>query len=143
MLAPSTLGPLQTFRADLYACFHRRRDALFELTYAAFTAGLLPSLTHLGLETPHRRGWGSLYAALAKGRIDVAALRSLLRFARRLVSDCRLPWERPLSADRLAPGRVRQTLSTLLSSLGSPADPPKPCGHWPGRRKDSSMYVGE
>jgi hypothetical protein len=78
MLAPSTLEPLQTFRANLYACFERRRDALFELTDAALTAGLVPSLAHLSLEIPHRRGWGSLYAALAEGRIDAPALRGLL-----------------------------------------------------------------
>ncbi len=75
MLGPSSLDCLRTFRTDLYACFERRRDALFELTDAAMTAGLIPALVHLSLETPHRRGWGSLYAALVEGRIDAAALR--------------------------------------------------------------------
>jgi hypothetical protein len=74
----STVCCLRTFRTDLSACFARRRDALFELTDAAWTAGLVPSLVHLSLEMPHRRGWGSLSAALAAGRIDAPALRALV-----------------------------------------------------------------
>ena len=37
---------------------------------------LLPA--HLSLQAPHRRGWGSLYAPLDRGRIDDEALRNLL-----------------------------------------------------------------
>src|SRR5215207_7451639 len=33
---------------------------------------------HLSLQPPHRRGWGSLYAALSHGRIGEEALRRLL-----------------------------------------------------------------
>ena len=33
---------------------------------------------HLSLAPVHRRGWGSLYAALSKGTIDTEALRELL-----------------------------------------------------------------
>ena len=70
---------LQTFRRSLYECFHRRKDALFELTDAILTAdGAAPSPVHLSLEASHRRGWGSLYAALWHGRIDADALRRLL-----------------------------------------------------------------
>jgi hypothetical protein len=70
---------LQTFRRSLYECFHRRKDALFELTDAIMSAdGAAPSPAHLSLEASHRRGWGSLYAALWRGRIDYEALRKLL-----------------------------------------------------------------
>jgi hypothetical protein len=69
---------LQAFRTGLYGCFDRRTDALFELTDALLTAGRVPSVVHLCLTTVHRRGWGSLYAALSKGRIDTEALRELL-----------------------------------------------------------------
>ena len=70
---------LQTFRRSLYECFHRRKDALFELTDAILSAdGAAPSPAHLSLEASHRRGWGSLYAALWRGRIDYEALRKLL-----------------------------------------------------------------
>src|SRR5579859_3052522 len=69
---------LQTFRHALYDCFERRADALMELSDALLTAGPVLSPAHLSLEAVHRRGWGSLYAALAKGRVDDAALRALL-----------------------------------------------------------------
>lgn len=69
---------LRAFREMLYACMSRRRDALFELTEAILTAGTSPSSVHLSLQPVHRRGWGSLYAALSKGGIDVEALRDLL-----------------------------------------------------------------
>jgi hypothetical protein len=70
---------LRAFRRSLYECFHRRRDALFELTDAILSAdGAAPSPAHLSLQAAHRRGWGSLYAALARGRIDETALRKLL-----------------------------------------------------------------
>ena len=59
---PSSLTDLFRFRADLYASFGRRQDALFELTDAALTSGLAPSLADLSRECSHRRGWGSLYA---------------------------------------------------------------------------------
>jgi hypothetical protein len=69
----------QTFRRSFYECFHRRRDALFELADAILTAdGAAPSPAHLSLQASHRRGWGSLYAALDRGRIDAESLRRLL-----------------------------------------------------------------
>src|SRR5215204_2789014 len=70
---------LHNFRHSLYECLHRRGDALFELTDAILSAdGAAPSPVHLSLQTSHRRGWGSLYAALDRGRIDDEALRKLL-----------------------------------------------------------------
>ena len=66
------------FREELYACYARRADALFELTDAIPTAGSVPSPPHLSLAGAHRRGWGSLYAALSKGSIDGERLRGLL-----------------------------------------------------------------
>ena len=78
MFQPAGLAGLREFRAAVYGCFERRRDALLDLLDAAVTAGLAPSLAHLSLEAPHRRGWGSLYAALAEGRIAVPELRALV-----------------------------------------------------------------
>ena len=70
---------LRAFRRSFYECLHRRSDALFELADAILAAdGAAPSPAHLSLQAPHRRGWGSLYAALDRGRIDVESLRSLL-----------------------------------------------------------------
>jgi hypothetical protein len=73
------LASLRTFRTDLHGCFPRRADALFELVDALLAAESVGSLPHLSLQAPHRRGWGSLYDALAAGRIEGAALRAVLR----------------------------------------------------------------
>src|SRR5438045_4880660 len=78
MNASSSLTALRDFRSALYACFERRADALFELTDALLTADPVPAPVHLSLAPAHRRGWGSLYAALAHGTINTTALRALL-----------------------------------------------------------------
>lgn len=69
---------LGAFRKRLHASFGRRADALFELADAILTAGTVPSPPHLSLAPVHRRGWGSLYAALSRGEIDQDAMRDLL-----------------------------------------------------------------
>jgi DDE superfamily endonuclease len=74
----AVLARLWAFRAELYACLARRADALLELGDALLCAPAIPSVAHLSLESAHRRGWGSAYAALASGRIDAEALRDLL-----------------------------------------------------------------
>jgi DDE superfamily endonuclease len=74
----SPLAWLGGFRTELHACCTRRGDALFELGDALLCAQAFPSLPHLSLEPVCRRGWGSVYAALACGRIDVERLRDLL-----------------------------------------------------------------
>src|SRR3712207_5496715 len=70
---------LRAFRRSFYECLHRRSDALFELADAILAAdGAAPSPAHLSLQSSHRRGWGSLYTALDRGRIDDETLRKLL-----------------------------------------------------------------
>jgi hypothetical protein len=72
------LARLGGFRSELHACCTRRADALFELDDALLCAPAVPWLPHLSLEPVHQRGWGSVYAALARGRIDTEQLRDLL-----------------------------------------------------------------
>jgi len=74
----SALDILRAFRADAYACFRYRADALCELMDALLTTGPTPSPAHLSLAPVHRRGWGSLSAALTHGRMTRRALRDLL-----------------------------------------------------------------
>jgi DDE superfamily endonuclease len=74
----NSMEPLRMFRERFYAGLGRRADALFELCDAILTAGRVPSPPHLSLVLVHRRGWGSLYAVLSKGRIASEALRDLL-----------------------------------------------------------------
>lgn len=57
-----------------------------------------------------------------------------LWLARPMVADQRLPWERPLPAARLTPGRVRRAFAGLLLELGTPARAPQRRGKAPGRR---------
>src|SRR3712207_2448806 len=73
-----TFGTLRFFRDSFYRCLDRRADALFELPDAILTAGSVPSPPHLSLAAVHRRGWGSLYAALSMGRMDEGRVRDLL-----------------------------------------------------------------
>jgi len=72
------LESLRTFRIGLHGCFARRADALFELGDALLAVDPADSLPHLSLQAAHRRGWGSLYDAVAAGRIDGEALRATL-----------------------------------------------------------------
>src|SRR5437867_4051154 len=69
-------GELSRFRDEFYQCMTARADALFELTDAILCAdGPVGSLVELSLVGEHRRGHGSLYAALDRGRLDVGRLR--------------------------------------------------------------------
>jgi hypothetical protein len=77
-MAAADLEALRAFRAGVYACLGRRRDALFELLDAVLAARPYPSLPHLSLAPGHRRGWGSVYAALRRGHVHVEMLRALL-----------------------------------------------------------------
>ncbi|MFJ1936845.1 transposase [Kitasatospora sp. NPDC088160] len=70
---------LSRFRGVFYNCLTRRRDALFELTDAVLcTDGPVKTLVGLALAPEHRRGYGALYGALNKGRMDVEQLRAEL-----------------------------------------------------------------
>jgi len=117
-------GALVEFRNRLHSCFARWGDALFELTDAALCApapvGSVPSLS---LEPVFRRSHGSLYKALARGRIDTERLRRLLVAAR--------PegWPLVLAPRRVDLGPLRrrdQPRAGLLllgvEALGRPAD---------------------
>src|SRR3954451_10692014 len=69
---------LRGFREEAFGCLGRRRDALFELVDGLLAAESMPSLPHLSLLPVHRRGWGSVYAALAVGEVDADRIAELL-----------------------------------------------------------------
>ena len=112
---------LQTLRRSFYECFHRRADALFELTDAILTAdGAAPSPVHLSLKASHRRGWGSFYAALDRGRIGDQALHGSFWSAfRSLVPKGR----RPSTPWRQACGQAVRQSAALYSRLLLPSLP--------------------
>jgi hypothetical protein len=67
------------FRAGWYGCLGRWPGALFGLGEAVLCAGgPVTSLPRLSLLPVSGRGHGSVYAALAEGRIDADGLRDLL-----------------------------------------------------------------
>jgi hypothetical protein len=73
------VAKLIEFRRQLLGCLTRHGDTLFELADAMLCAqGRVNSPAELSMEPELRRGHGSVYAALAHGRIDNAALRLLL-----------------------------------------------------------------
>jgi hypothetical protein len=63
----------------------------------------------------------------------ILAALTQLRLARNLVADHRLPWQPPLAADKMTPGRVRAGFAYLLPRVGTPANWPKPSRPGPGR----------
>jgi DDE superfamily endonuclease len=65
----------------------------------------------------------------------ILAALTQLRLARTLVADHRLPWQPPLAADKMTPGRVRAGFAYLLPRVGTPATWPKPSRPGPGRPK--------
>jgi hypothetical protein len=77
-LSAARLLRLRRFREEAFSCLGRRRDALFELVDGLLAAESMPSLPHLSLQPVHRRGWGSVYAALALGEVDGARIAQML-----------------------------------------------------------------
>lgn len=56
-----------------------------------------------------------------------------LRLARRLATDLRRPWEKPVPPDRLTPARIRRGFRHLRPHHGCPTRVPKPSRPGPGR----------
>ena len=65
---------LQCFRHELYHCFTRAADALFDLVDALLTDPSARSFVELSQAASFQRAWPSLYEALEDGLIDRAAL---------------------------------------------------------------------
>jgi hypothetical protein len=124
----SEIGELAGFRRQFYACLTSRADALFELADAVLCAdGPVRSLVELSLVGEHRRGHGSLYAALARGRVDVARLRTA-------VSAVSLP--------RAADGRLVLAVDiTCWLRPDAHTSPERILCHTYGRGKDSHEMV--
>lgn len=80
---PAAWRRLAGFRAGWYGCLVRWPDALFGLADAvACAGGPVVSLPRLSLLPVFGRGHGSVYAALARGRVGAEGVRDLLAAAR-------------------------------------------------------------
>jgi hypothetical protein len=65
---------LQRFRHELYQCFTRAADALFDVSDALLTDPSARCFVELSQAASFQRAWPSLYEALEDGRIDREAL---------------------------------------------------------------------
>src|SRR5260370_28448305 len=70
----NTLGSM---RQQMYVCFERSRDALFNLCDALVSEQQARSLPDLSLSVFFQRRWPSVYEALQDGRINVERLREV------------------------------------------------------------------
>src|SRR3989440_1091079 len=68
---------LKEIRQQLYACFERGADALFNLADALLSESQAQSLPELSLSPFFERQWPSVYEALEDGRINVEQVRAL------------------------------------------------------------------
>jgi hypothetical protein len=142
--------PVTVIRVQVERLPHRRRPPA--PLWLAWVGGPLPPDLHdlwraylrrFAVEhgfrfAKHDLGWTTVRprdpAAADRWTWLIALVFWELWLARPLVVDQRLPWDRPLPADRLSPGRVRRAFPALLLRLGSPARVARPRGKAPGRR---------
>ena len=68
---------LDHLRQQMYGCFERGRDALFNLSDALVSESQARSLPELSLSVFFERRWPSVYEALQDGRINVERLREV------------------------------------------------------------------
>ena len=68
---------LKQIRQQLYDCFERGADALFNLADALLSESQAQSLPELSVSPFFERQWPSVYEALEDGRINVEHLRAL------------------------------------------------------------------
>jgi hypothetical protein len=68
---------LKQVRQQMYGCFERSRDALFNLSDALLSESQARSLPELSLSVFFERRWPSVYEALQDGRINIERLREV------------------------------------------------------------------
>jgi DDE superfamily endonuclease len=72
------LNILKNFRHEVYGCFQRAGDALFNTVDALLTEDRAHSFPELSLSPHFERRWSSLYEAFQDGRIDEFQLKQVL-----------------------------------------------------------------
>ena len=71
----NTMDRLIDFRTQIYGCFRKAGDALFNIIDALSSETAAHSLAELSLSPFCTRRWGSIYQALQQADVDRAALR--------------------------------------------------------------------
>jgi hypothetical protein len=69
------LSTLRQFRHDIYQCFRKAPDALFDMVDALITETQAQSFPELSLSPSFQRKWHSLYEALQDGKVDEKRLQ--------------------------------------------------------------------
>jgi len=72
------LNILKQFRQEIYGCFDRAKDALFNTVDALLTEDRARSFPELSLSPHFERQWPSLYEAFEDGKVDQQRLRKVL-----------------------------------------------------------------
>ena len=72
------LNTVNEFRHEVYSCFHRAADALFNTVDALATETTAHRVAHLSLSPFFERQWPSLYEAFEDGCIDRESLQRVL-----------------------------------------------------------------
>ena len=83
---------LDVLRQQMYSCFERSRDALFNVSDALLSESQARSLPELSLSPFFERRWPSVYEALQDGRINTERLCSV--FVQALLAD--MPADEPI-----------------------------------------------
>ena len=115
---------LAHLRQQMYGCFERSRDALFNLSDALLSESQARSLPELSLSVFFERRWQSRYEALQDGRINVERLREVLVQA--LLAD--KPTEEPIWLGLDSSGMQRLEAESLRDRgmIYVPNMPPSP-----------------
>jgi hypothetical protein len=71
------ISTLRQFRHEIYQCFRRSPDALFDMVDALITETQAKSFPELSLSPLFQRKWSSLYEALQDGKIDEKMLQEI------------------------------------------------------------------
>src|SRR5258708_40265347 len=71
------LTTLKAFRHEVYGCFGRAKDALFNTVDALLTEDRAQSFPELSLSPQFVRRWSSLYEAFEDGSIDQPRLQQV------------------------------------------------------------------
>jgi hypothetical protein len=67
------LNTLKAFRHEVYGCFDRAKDALFNTVDALLTENRVQSFPELSLSPHFERQWSSLYKAFEDGLLSPLA----------------------------------------------------------------------
>lgn len=68
---------LQNFRQEIYACFERAGDGLFNTVDALISESQAQSFPELSLSVFFSRSWSSLYKSLKRGKINRKRLQNI------------------------------------------------------------------